>query len=69
MKFFVAIGFLLLGIVLAGPMQGILEILTDLIEDKSTLNTFQSAIISMFPLLYWAIVIAVPFVIILRDRD
>ena len=68
MKYFVALAWLVVGITLAGPMQGVFDTLMDIIGDMS-LGTFEEAAIGLFPILYWVLVIGVPFYIVLRGSE
>lgn len=69
MRYFIALIWLTVGIVIAGPMQGMLEGFTDYIDANLSLGTFESAVIGLFPLLYWALVIGVPFIIVMRSNE
>ena len=68
MKYFAALMWLVVGIVLAGPMQGVFDTLMDIIGDMS-LGTFEGAAINLFPVFYWVLVIVVPFVIVMRGNE
>lgn len=68
MKYFAALMWLVVGIVLAGPMQGVFDTLMDIIGDM-TLGTFEEAAINLFPVFYWVLVIGVPFIIVMRGNE
>lgn len=66
MRYFAALMWLVVGIVLASPMQGVFDTLMEIIGDMS-LGTFEGAAINLFPVFYWVLVIGVPFVIVMRS--
>ena len=68
MKYFAALMWLVVGIVLASPMQGVFDTLMDIIGDMS-LGTFEGAAINLFPVFYWVLVIGVPFIIVMRGNE
>jgi len=68
MKYFAALMWLVVGIVLAEPMSGVFDTLMDIIDTMS-LGTLEDAAIGLFPVLYWVLVIGVPFVIVMRGND
>ena len=68
MKYFAALMWLVVGIVLAGPMQGVFDTLMEIIGGM-TLGTFEGAAINLFPVFYWVLVIGVPFIIVMRGNE